>query len=73
MYTYEINGLKAIIYKNGDEISVVGPWAEDNPNGPKIWAEAFCEDENAKLLNPELNVPAAPVNVPAEDPSPTEE
>jgi len=52
-YTYEISGLKAIIYKDGEEVNVVGPWAEDNPNGPRIWAEQFCEEANNPAPEPE--------------------
>lgn len=46
MYTYEINGRFAIIYLNGVKVDEVGPWAEDNPNGPSIWAENFCIESN---------------------------
>jgi hypothetical protein len=63
MYTYEISGLKAIIYKDGEEFSVVGPWSENNPSGPRVWAEGFCEGENNQLLAPD----------PEPTPEPTEE
>jgi len=52
-HTYEIDGLKAIIYKDGKKINEVGPWDVNNPNGPRIWAEMFCESANAPALEPE--------------------
>jgi hypothetical protein len=53
MYTYEINGLFAIIYLNGVEVNRVGPWDPDNANGPGIWAENFCIESNKPKPDPE--------------------
>lgn len=53
MYTYEVNGQTAIIYRDGVKIDEVGPWDVSNPNGPRIWAEQFCEDKNRPAPEPD--------------------
>lgn len=53
MYTYEINGRTAIIYRDGVKVDEVGPWDANNPNGPKIWAEQFCEEANRPAPEPD--------------------
>jgi hypothetical protein len=60
MYTYEVDGLVAIIYKDGVKVNEVGPWDVNNPNGPSIWAEQFCEGAN--------NPPPVPEPAPEETP-----
>jgi hypothetical protein len=52
MYTYDIDGLFAIIYQNGTEVNRVGPWDSNNPNGPRIWAEMFCTESNKPKPDP---------------------
>jgi len=53
MYTYEVDGRVAIIYKDGVKVDEVGPWDANNPNGPRIWAEQFCEGANNPAPAPE--------------------
>ena len=53
MYTYEVSNNKAIIYKDGVEFDIVGPWHPDNPSGPATWAEQWCIAANAPAPEPE--------------------
>lgn len=63
MYTYEISNNKAIIYKDGVEFNIVGPWGPEHPNGASIWAEAFCEEQN----NPPISTEPTPISEPTEE------
>lgn len=45
-WTFNIDGRYAVIYKEGVLVERVGPWAEDNPDGPAIWAESLCAFRN---------------------------
>jgi hypothetical protein len=47
MWTYEVNGEYAILYKDGIMDWRMGPWdIVGNPDGPAKWAEEVCNHRN---------------------------
>lgn len=47
-YTYNVTKKNECqILLNGKIVDTVGPWAEDDPEGPAIWGAAVCEKYNA--------------------------
>jgi hypothetical protein len=47
MWTYEVSGEYALIYKNGTLDWKMGPWdVVSNPDGPGKWAEELCKYRN---------------------------
>ena len=52
-YTYEVDGLFVVLYKDGTEINRLGPWDVSNPGGPGYYGSTFCEAKNEEALNAE--------------------
>jgi hypothetical protein len=59
-YTYEVDGLFVVLYKDGTQINRLGPWDVSNPEGPGYYGSTFCEVKNEEALNP----PPAPEETP---------
>ncbi len=51
-YTYEVDGLFVVLYKDGTQIDRLGPWDVSNPEGPGYYGSTLCEDKNQEALNP---------------------
>lgn len=60
-YTFEVDGLFVVIYKDGTQINRLGPWDVTNPSGPGYYGSTFCQAKN------EEEADALP------EPAPTEE
>lgn len=51
-YTYEVDGLFVVLYKDGTQINRLGPWDVTNPSGPGYYGSTFCEAKNEEEDNP---------------------